>query len=138
MHMIKSMHQILFNSVITDIFVCDFNIVLNSYGSYAKDTAADSVVEVTFISSLDCGWNCISALLQCMLMLVSSELSAAYKARNTDWPKCKQPDIPSNRTLCCRTASKPNKPTQKTLDKLFVKGSAQLVDQAKRLGGEPI
>ncbi|TKS91116.1 Protein MCM10 -like protein [Collichthys lucidus] len=30
-------------------------------------------------------------------------------------------------------ASKPNKPTQKTLDKLFVKGSAQLVDQAKRL-----
>ncbi|XP_076578381.1 protein MCM10 homolog [Chaetodon auriga] len=31
------------------------------------------------------------------------------------------------------TASKPNKPTQKTLDKLFVKGSAQLVDQAKRL-----
>ncbi|XP_044042345.1 protein MCM10 homolog isoform X2 [Siniperca chuatsi] len=31
------------------------------------------------------------------------------------------------------TASKPNKSTQKTLDKLFVKGSAQLVDQAKRL-----
>ncbi|KAM9334611.1 protein MCM10 homolog [Symphorus nematophorus] len=31
------------------------------------------------------------------------------------------------------TASKPNKPTQKTLDKLFVKGSAKLVDQAKRL-----
>ncbi|KAM3587519.1 uncharacterized protein V6R79_007873 [Siganus canaliculatus] len=31
------------------------------------------------------------------------------------------------------SASKPNKPTQKTLDKLFVKGSAQLVDQAKRL-----
>ncbi|XP_041819824.1 protein MCM10 homolog [Chelmon rostratus] len=31
------------------------------------------------------------------------------------------------------TASKPNKPTQKTLDKLFVKGSAQLVHQAKRL-----
>ncbi|XP_045928561.1 protein MCM10 homolog [Micropterus dolomieu] len=31
------------------------------------------------------------------------------------------------------TASKSNKPTQKTLDKLFVKGSAQLVDQAKRL-----
>ncbi|XP_040886150.1 protein MCM10 homolog isoform X3 [Toxotes jaculatrix] len=31
------------------------------------------------------------------------------------------------------TASKPNKPTQKTLDKLFVKGSTQLVDQAKRL-----
>ncbi|XP_070710116.1 protein MCM10 homolog [Pempheris klunzingeri] len=30
-------------------------------------------------------------------------------------------------------ASKPNKPTQKTLDKLFVKGSAQLVQQAKRL-----
>uniref|UniRef100_A0A8D3CTJ7 Protein MCM10 homolog n=1 Tax=Scophthalmus maximus TaxID=52904 RepID=A0A8D3CTJ7_SCOMX len=32
------------------------------------------------------------------------------------------------------TATKPNKPTQKTLDKLFVKGSAQLADQAKRLG----
>lgn len=31
------------------------------------------------------------------------------------------------------TASKPNKPAQKTLDKLFVKGSAQLVNQAKRL-----
>ncbi|XP_026218440.1 protein MCM10 homolog isoform X2 [Anabas testudineus] len=31
------------------------------------------------------------------------------------------------------TASKPNKPVQKTLDKLFVRGSAQLVDQAKRL-----
>ncbi|XP_068572799.1 protein MCM10 homolog [Cebidichthys violaceus] len=31
------------------------------------------------------------------------------------------------------TASKPNKPVQKTLDKLFVKGSAQLVNQAKRL-----
>ncbi|GAA6219313.1 protein MCM10 homolog isoform X1 [Lates japonicus] len=31
------------------------------------------------------------------------------------------------------TASKPNKPVQKTLDKLFVKGSAQLMDQAKRL-----
>ncbi|XP_035466478.1 protein MCM10 homolog [Scophthalmus maximus] len=31
------------------------------------------------------------------------------------------------------TATKPNKPTQKTLDKLFVKGSAQLADQAKRL-----
>ncbi|XP_063316244.1 protein MCM10 homolog [Pelmatolapia mariae] len=31
------------------------------------------------------------------------------------------------------TASKPNKPTQKTLDKLFVRGSAQLVSQAKRL-----
>ncbi|XP_047431058.1 protein MCM10 homolog isoform X2 [Mugil cephalus] len=31
------------------------------------------------------------------------------------------------------TSSKPNKPTQKTLDKLFVKGSAQLVEQAKRI-----
>uniref|UniRef100_UPI0037E747DD protein MCM10 homolog n=1 Tax=Semicossyphus pulcher TaxID=241346 RepID=UPI0037E747DD len=31
------------------------------------------------------------------------------------------------------TASKPNKPAQKTLDKMFVKGSAQLVNQAKRL-----
>ncbi|XP_030576225.1 protein MCM10 homolog [Archocentrus centrarchus] len=31
------------------------------------------------------------------------------------------------------TASKPNKPTQKTLDTLFVRGSAQLVSQAKRL-----
>ncbi|CAJ1054489.1 protein MCM10 homolog isoform X2 [Xyrichtys novacula] len=31
------------------------------------------------------------------------------------------------------SASKPNKPGQKTLDKLFVKGSAQLVSQAKRL-----
>ncbi|XP_029969373.1 protein MCM10 homolog [Salarias fasciatus] len=31
------------------------------------------------------------------------------------------------------TASKPNKPVQRTLDKLFVKGSAQLVSQAKRL-----
>ncbi|XP_034382608.1 protein MCM10 homolog isoform X2 [Cyclopterus lumpus] len=31
------------------------------------------------------------------------------------------------------TSSKPNKPVQKTLDKLFVKGAAQLVDQAKRL-----
>ncbi|KAM8739903.1 protein MCM10 homolog isoform 1-T1 [Acanthopagrus schlegelii] len=31
------------------------------------------------------------------------------------------------------TASKPNKPAQKTLDKLFVKGSSQLIDQAKRL-----
>ncbi|XP_074554780.1 protein MCM10 homolog [Halichoeres trimaculatus] len=31
------------------------------------------------------------------------------------------------------TASKPNKPAQKTLDKLFVKGSAQHVNQAKRL-----
>ncbi|XP_059182192.1 protein MCM10 homolog isoform X2 [Centropristis striata] len=30
-------------------------------------------------------------------------------------------------------SSKPNKPTQKTLDKLFVKGSAQLVNQAKNL-----
>ncbi|KAG8005804.1 Protein MCM10-like protein, partial [Nibea albiflora] len=30
-------------------------------------------------------------------------------------------------------ASRPNKPAQKTLDKLFVKGSAQLVEQAKRL-----
>ncbi|KAG7215877.1 hypothetical protein INR49_021858 [Caranx melampygus] len=36
----------------------------------------------------------------------------------------------------CETATKPNKSTQKTLDKLFVKGSAQLVDQAKRLGEE--
>ncbi|MEQ2157791.1 hypothetical protein GOODEAATRI_005504 [Goodea atripinnis] len=32
------------------------------------------------------------------------------------------------------TASKPNKPVQKTLDKLFVRGSAQLISQAKRLG----
>ncbi|KAM7377984.1 hypothetical protein PAMA_013070 [Pampus argenteus] len=32
------------------------------------------------------------------------------------------------------TAAKPNKPTQKTLDKLFVKGSAQLINQAKRIG----
>lgn len=70
MHMIESMHQIMFNAVIAGIFVCDFNIVLNSYWSYAKHTAADSVVEVTFISSLDCGWSCISALLQCMLMSV--------------------------------------------------------------------
>ncbi|XP_026182070.1 protein MCM10 homolog isoform X2 [Mastacembelus armatus] len=31
------------------------------------------------------------------------------------------------------TASKPNKPVQKTLDNLFVKGSAQLVNQAKKL-----
>ncbi|XP_039996343.1 protein MCM10 homolog isoform X2 [Xiphias gladius] len=31
------------------------------------------------------------------------------------------------------TTSKLNKPTQKTLDKLFVKSSAQLIDQAKRL-----
>ncbi|XP_029351311.1 protein MCM10 homolog [Echeneis naucrates] len=31
------------------------------------------------------------------------------------------------------TATKPNKPTQKTLDNLFVKGSAQLANQAKRL-----
>ncbi|XP_056131836.1 protein MCM10 homolog [Lampris incognitus] len=31
------------------------------------------------------------------------------------------------------TASKPNKPVQRTLDKLFVKGAAQLVDQAKKL-----
>ncbi|KAI3366921.1 hypothetical protein L3Q82_009564 [Scortum barcoo] len=31
------------------------------------------------------------------------------------------------------TASKPSKPAQNTLDKLFVKGSAQLVNQAKRL-----
>ncbi|KAM6895616.1 protein MCM10 homolog [Xenentodon cancila] len=31
------------------------------------------------------------------------------------------------------SASKPNKPAQATLDKLFVRGSAQLVDQAKRL-----
>ncbi|XP_041832865.1 protein MCM10 homolog [Melanotaenia boesemani] len=30
-------------------------------------------------------------------------------------------------------ASKPNKPVQKTLDKLFVRGSAQLVSQAKKL-----
>ncbi|XP_061570375.1 protein MCM10 homolog [Cololabis saira] len=30
-------------------------------------------------------------------------------------------------------ASKPNKPTQKTLDTLFVRGSAQLIDQAKRI-----
>ncbi|MED6251808.1 hypothetical protein ATANTOWER_003249 [Ataeniobius toweri] len=33
------------------------------------------------------------------------------------------------------TASKPNKPVQKTLDKLFVRGSAQLISQAKRLVG---
>ncbi|KAM4523219.1 protein MCM10 homolog isoform 2-T2 [Fundulus diaphanus] len=32
------------------------------------------------------------------------------------------------------TAAKPNKPVQKTLDKLFVRGSAQLVSQARRLG----
>ncbi|KAM4712199.1 protein MCM10 homolog [Anableps anableps] len=32
------------------------------------------------------------------------------------------------------TASKPTKPVQKTLDKLFVRGSAQLISQAKRLG----
>ncbi|XP_008296168.1 protein MCM10 homolog [Stegastes partitus] len=31
------------------------------------------------------------------------------------------------------TASKPNKPVQRTLDKLFVKGSARLVEQAKSL-----
>ncbi|CAK6959875.1 protein MCM10 homolog [Scomber scombrus] len=31
------------------------------------------------------------------------------------------------------TAAKPNKPTQKTLDKLFVKGSAKHVSQAKKL-----
>lgn len=36
--------------------------------------------------------------------------------------------------VCCRTASKPNKPVQKTLDKLFVRGSAQLLSQARRLG----
>uniref|UniRef100_A0A3B4UPG8 Protein MCM10 homolog n=1 Tax=Seriola dumerili TaxID=41447 RepID=A0A3B4UPG8_SERDU len=34
------------------------------------------------------------------------------------------------------TATKPNKPIQKTLDKLFVKGSTQLVDQAKKLAIE--
>ncbi|CAF96288.1 unnamed protein product, partial [Tetraodon nigroviridis] len=33
-------------------------------------------------------------------------------------------------------ASRPNKPVQKSLDKLFVKGSAQLIAQAKRLGEE--
>ncbi|XP_041636310.1 protein MCM10 homolog [Cheilinus undulatus] len=31
------------------------------------------------------------------------------------------------------SASKPNKPAQKTLDKLFIKGSAQHINQAKRL-----
>lgn len=43
-------------------------------------------------------------------------------------------DIFSNKPVCSRTASKPNKPTQRTLDTLFVRGSAQLVGQAKRLG----
>ncbi|XP_032445438.1 protein MCM10 homolog isoform X1 [Xiphophorus hellerii] len=32
------------------------------------------------------------------------------------------------------TASKPTKPVQKTLDKLFVRGSAQLISQAKKIG----
>lgn len=35
---------------------------------------------------------------------------------------------------CCRSASKSNKPGQRTLDNLFIKGSAKLVEQAKRLG----
>ncbi|XP_034019732.1 protein MCM10 homolog [Thalassophryne amazonica] len=34
------------------------------------------------------------------------------------------------------SASRPNKPTQRTLDKLFVKGSSQLVAQAKKLAME--
>lgn len=37
-----------------------------------------------------------------------------------------------------RTASKPNKPAQKTLDHLFVKGSTQLVSQAKKLGEDSV
>lgn len=63
-------------------------------------------------------------------------LTATSKARTAvwAWAECELPDIFSNRSVCCRTASKPNKPVQKTLDKLFVKGSAQLVDQAKKLG----
>lgn len=37
--------------------------------------------------------------------------------------------------LCfIRGVSKPNKSTQRTLDTLFVKGGAKLVDEAKRLG----
>ena len=42
----------------------------------------------------------------------------------------------SNSSAFCRAASRANKPVQKTLDKLFVKGSAQLIAQARRLGGE--
>lgn len=36
--------------------------------------------------------------------------------------------------VCFSGPSKPNKPGQKTLDQLFVKGSAQHVAQAKRIG----
>lgn len=46
--------------------------------------------------------------------------------------------VPESRCclVSCRTASRPNKPVQKTLDTLFVKGSAQLLAQAKSLGEE--
>lgn len=50
------------------------------------------------------------------------------------WAASEPPDIFSNVSVPRRTSSKPNKPTQKTLDKLFVKGSAQLVAEAKRIG----
>ncbi|XP_042367369.1 protein MCM10 homolog isoform X2 [Plectropomus leopardus] len=41
--------------------------------------------------------------------------------------------VSSSACAASLTASKPNKPVQKTLDKLFVKGSAQHINQAKRL-----
>lgn len=52
-------------------------------------------------------------------------------------PRNKQaPCFFSNSSAFCRNASRPNRPAQTTLDKLFVKGSAQLIAQAKRLGRE--
>lgn len=48
------------------------------------------------------------------------------------WSPC----VFRHNSVVFRNASRPNKPVQKTLDKLFVKGSAQLLAQAGRLGGE--
>lgn len=80
-------------------------------------------------------WFCWYPLQQSIVCAEVSllKLTATLTKPGTQWkhPSC---CIFSNKPVCCRTASKPNKPTQKTLDKMFVRGSAQLVSQAKRLG----
>lgn len=83
----------------------------------------------------------VLTLLRCLLKSICAGLTAAYKARNSVWDLARMRAarlFSSNMSVCCRTASKPNKPTQKTLDTLFVKGSTKLIDQAKRLGEEQL
>lgn len=66
-------------------------------------------------------------------LLVSSWI---FGADDSSWKRAAILCFQYRLRVFCSNASRPNKPVQKSLDKLFVKGSAQLIAQAKRLGEE--